>query len=52
MSFGVLCIAPALPEFLGLYPEVSNDLRLTDAHVDLVSERYGGGNPIAFLIRR
>jgi hypothetical protein len=29
MSFGVLNIAPLLPEFLAAYPEVSVDLHLT-----------------------
>jgi DNA-binding transcriptional LysR family regulator len=36
----VLRIAPILPEFLELYPDVSIDLHLDDAHVDLVGEGY------------
>jgi DNA-binding transcriptional LysR family regulator len=40
LSFGVLRIAPILPEFLELYPDVSIDLHLDDAHVDLVGEGY------------
>src|SRR5437879_2791916 len=39
MSFGVLHVAPLLSEFLALYPEVSVDLHLSDATVDLI----GGG---------
>jgi DNA-binding transcriptional LysR family regulator len=40
LSFGVLRIAPVLPEFLELYPDVSVDLHLSDAHVDLIGEGY------------
>jgi DNA-binding transcriptional LysR family regulator len=40
LSFGVLRVAPILPEFLELYPDVSVDLHLSDAHVDLVGEGY------------
>jgi DNA-binding transcriptional LysR family regulator len=36
LSFGVLRIAPILLEFLEHYPDVSVDLHLSDAHVDLV----------------
>lgn len=36
--FGRLHIAPALPEFLRRYPEITVDLTLTDNYVDLVEE--------------
>ena len=39
VSFGLKCIVPFLPEFESLYPELSIDLLLTDARLDLVTER-------------
>ena len=36
MSFGILHIAPALADFLLLYPELSVDMNLDDQKVDLV----------------
>jgi DNA-binding transcriptional LysR family regulator len=38
-SFGLKCIVPLLPEFQQLYPDLTVDLLLTDAVVDLVAER-------------
>jgi DNA-binding transcriptional LysR family regulator len=36
ISFGVLHIAPILPEFLAQFPDVNIDLHLSDSYVDLV----------------
>jgi len=46
MSFGLRHVAPILPEFLAAYPQVSVDLDLSDALVDIV----GGGHDVALRI--
>ena len=38
LPIGVHVLAPALPEFRKLHPQVSIDLRLNDRHIDIVEE--------------
>lgn len=38
VAFGEVCLVPLLPEFRRLYPDVSIDLLLTDARLDIVAE--------------
>ena len=40
MSFGVMHVAPALPEFLRAYPDVSVDVSLDDRKVDVIEEGF------------
>jgi len=46
MSFGLRHVAPLLPEFLAAFPDVSVDLDLSDALVDVV----GGGHDVVLRI--
>jgi DNA-binding transcriptional LysR family regulator len=49
MSFGVLYVAPLLPEFFRAYPQISIDLHLSDAQVDIIGEGFDAALRIAQL---
>src|ERR1700680_2709951 len=49
ISLGVLHLAPLLPEFLATYPEVSVDLHLSDAMVDMIGGGFDAAIRIAVL---
>ena len=40
MSFSLLRLAPALPDFLALYPEIDVDIAMNDRRVDLMEEGF------------
>jgi DNA-binding transcriptional LysR family regulator len=47
MSFGILYVAPLLPEFLAAFPEISIDLHLSDATTDVIGEGFDAAIRIA-----
>jgi DNA-binding transcriptional LysR family regulator len=40
MSFGLLKVAPLLPEFLSRYPNITVDIALSDAYADLIADGF------------
>jgi DNA-binding transcriptional LysR family regulator len=49
MSFGLRWVAPLMPGFFRLYPDVSVDLHLADSTVDLVADGFDAALRIAAL---
>jgi DNA-binding transcriptional LysR family regulator len=49
MSFGVLYVAPLLPQIRRLFPEISIDLHLGDAATDIVGEGFDAAIRVAAL---
>jgi DNA-binding transcriptional LysR family regulator len=49
MSFGLRWVAPLMPQLLRQYPELSVDLHLSDASVDLIAEGFDAALRIAVL---
>jgi len=49
MSFGLRWVAPLMPAFLRLYPEIKVDLHLDDAQVDVVGDGFDAALRIAVM---
>src|ERR1700740_1817607 len=49
LSFGARWVAPLLPEFFRLYPDIAVDLHLTDAHADLIGDGFDAALRIAIM---
>jgi DNA-binding transcriptional LysR family regulator len=49
MSYGVLYVAPLIPEIRLRYPEIAIDLHLSDAAVDIVGEGFDAAIRVAAL---
>ncbi len=49
MSFGLRWVAPILPDFFEKYPDISIDLHMSDASVDLVGDGFDAALRIAVL---
>jgi DNA-binding transcriptional LysR family regulator len=50
MSFGILHIAPAIPDFLARYPDLHIDVAMNDRFVDLIDEGFDVAIRIARLM--
>ncbi|QBQ98891.1 LysR family transcriptional regulator [Paraburkholderia pallida] len=49
LSFGARWIAPLLPEFFRIYPDISVELHLTDTHADLIGDGFDAALRIAVM---
>src|ERR1700688_3143807 len=49
LSFGARWVAPLLPEFFRIYPDIAVDLHLTDAQTDLIGDGFDAALRIAVL---